>query len=129
LCRAAGFESEERPALHTATRDFFGAQERTAIAKSAADEAFAETEKLKKLIEKIDSEKKFTDLIVVGIGGSELGPKAILLAMENLIKEKRQVHFVSSVDPDEMAETLKTLSLKNTLVFCKSLFKAALSIS
>lgn len=111
-----GFESEERPALHTATRDFFGAQERTAIAKSAADEAFAETEKLKKLIEKIDSEKKFTDLIVVGIGGSELGPKAILLAMENLIKEKRQVHFVSSVDPDEMAETLKTLSLKNTLV-------------
>src|SRR5690606_32245736 len=55
-----GFESENRAALHTATRDFFDHPNNSKMAAEAAQLAKDETEKLKLFLEKLDKEKKIT---------------------------------------------------------------------
>ncbi len=115
LNRIEGFESENRSVLHTAMRDFFDRQNEAEIAKDAAKTAYNELEKLKGFVEEIDKQG-FTDLIQVGIGGSELGPKAIYLALEAFRKPGRRVHFISNVDPDDAANITEQLDLSKTLV-------------
>jgi glucose-6-phosphate isomerase len=111
-----GYPSENRPVLHTATRDFFENPAQGEVASEAARQAHGEIEKLKKFCAKLDKEGRFTDLIAVAIGGSDLGPKANYLALKYLQKPGRRVHFVSNVDPDDMAATLREVDLKKTLV-------------
>ena len=110
-----GFESENRSVLHTAMRDFFDRSIETDIAKEASKEAYCELEKLRSFLKEIDNQD-FTDLIQIGIGGSELGPKAIYLSLEAFKHPKRTVHFVSNVDPDEAHAVLKKVNLSKTLV-------------
>ncbi|MEI8124995.1 MAG: glucose-6-phosphate isomerase [Parachlamydiaceae bacterium] len=111
-----GFPSENRSVLHTATRDFFDDQNQGQEAISAAKQAKQEVDKLKAFITKIDKENKFTDLVSIGIGGSDLGPRAHYIALEHLLKKGRRVHFISNVDPDDAAMVLKGLDLKKTVV-------------
>lgn len=110
------YPSENRPALHTATRDFFEQPRAAPKAKEAAALARQEVVKLKSFIAKLDTEKKFDDLIVIGIGGSELGPRAHYSALHYLSKPGRHVYFISNVDPDDAAAVLKQVNLKRTLV-------------
>lgn len=109
-----GHPSENRPVLHTATRDFFENPNPAKAAVAAADLAKKENERLKSFLEKIGD--RFNTLIAVAIGGSDLGPKANYLALRHMQKPGRDVHFVSNVDPDDVAMTLKGLDLKKTLV-------------
>ena len=44
--------------------------------------------------------------VLVGIGGSDLGPRAIYMALQGYKKAGRRVHFVSNVDPDDAAAVL-----------------------
>ncbi len=111
-----GFESEQRPALHTAMRDFFDAPNPSPVAKQATKLAYEELQKLKAFLESIEKNEEFTDLIQIGIGGSELGPKAIYIALEAFKKPGRRVHFLSNVDPDEGAAILHEVDLSKTLV-------------
>ena len=69
---------------------------------------------------KIDKENKFTDLIQVAIGGSDLGPRAHYIALQHLLKKGRRVHFISNVDPDDAATILNSVDLKKTLVLIVS---------
>ncbi len=108
-----GFESENRPALHTAMRDFFNGKETAAVAKEAAAKARLEFEKLKQFLKSI--EDRFTDLVQIGIGGSDLGPRAIYIALEAFQKKGRRVHFISNVDPDDPAAVLHSLDLSKTV--------------
>ena len=110
-----GFDSENRMVLHTAMRDFFDRQAEGEQARQAAALAYAEMEKLKSFLDGIENED-FTDMIQVGIGGSELGPKAIYLALEAFNKPGKRVHFISNVDPDDAAAVLKRVNLSKTLV-------------
>ncbi len=111
--RIEGYPSEERPALHTAMRDYFDGRNASKIAEEAAKLGFAELEKLKIFLEGCD---RFTDLVQVGIGGSELGPKAIYMALQAYQKPGRNVHFLSNVDPDDAASIFRKLDLSKTLV-------------
>ncbi len=111
-----GFPSENRPALHTATRDFFESPNEAPEATSARELARNEVEKLRTFIAKIDEENQFTDMIVIGIGGSELGPKAAYEAMQAYSKGIRRVHFIGNIDPDCLGITLKRVNLSKTLV-------------
>lgn len=115
-----GFPSENRSVLHTATRDFFGEPNKGKNAVAAAKASKGEIEKLKTFIDKIDKEGKFTDMIAIGIGGSDLGPRAHYIALQNLLKRGRNVHFVSNVDPDDAAQAMKGLDLRRTLVIVVS---------
>ncbi|MDJ0651851.1 MAG: glucose-6-phosphate isomerase [Simkaniaceae bacterium] len=110
-----GHESENRMVLHTAMRDFFDQKNASKKAKEAAALAYAELEKLKRFLDSIEKEG-FTDMIQVGIGGSELGPKAIYLALKAFKREGKRVHFISNVDPDDAAHVLQQVDLSKTLV-------------
>ncbi len=109
-----GFPSDNRSVLHTAMRDFFDSPNQAAPAREAAKKALAEHTKLKGFLEKIGD--RFTDLVTVAIGGSDLGPRALYLALEAYQKPNRRAHFISNVDPDDAAHVFKELDLSKTLV-------------
>lgn len=115
-----GYPSENRRVLHTAVRDFFDHPRHAPQALKATQEAGKEIEKLKRFIDKLDQENHFSDLVMIGIGGSDLGPRAHYIALEHLKKSHRRVHFVSNVDPDDAAAVFKDLDLSRTLVVCVS---------
>ncbi len=105
--------SENRSVLHTAMRDFF---DKPNTGKRAIEATKAAAEENRKLKEFMESSKEFTDLIVIGIGGSELGCKALALAMQRFNRPDRRLHFISTVDPDNTARVLGGLDLHKTLV-------------
>lgn len=63
--------------------------------------------------------EKFTTVCQIGIGGSDLGPRAIYLALENWAKAndtlKMKAAFISNVDPDDAAGVLSNLDLAHAL--------------
>lgn len=61
--------------------------------------------------------KEITDVVNIGIGGSDLGPVMVTEALKHYQKDNLHVHFVSNVDGTHMVETLKNLNPETTL-FC-----------
>ena len=63
--------------------------------------------------------EKFTTVVQIGIGGSDLGPRAIYLALENWARKnntlKMEAKFISNVDPDDAAAVVKSLDLAHSL--------------
>ena len=61
----------------------------------------------------------FTTVVQIGIGGSDLGPRAMYLALENWARQngclKMEARFISNVDPDDAAGVLKTIDLAHSL--------------
>lgn len=109
-----GFASENRAVLHTSLRDFFEDRQTSKPAKEAADLALIEVERLKSFL--VSVEKEFTTLVVIGIGGSELGPKALYLALEAYKIPGKRVEFIGNIDPDDTVKVLRSCDLKKTLV-------------
>jgi glucose-6-phosphate isomerase len=60
------------------------------------------------------SGKPFTDVVNIGIGGSDLGPAMVVEALQ-FYKNHLNVHFVSNVDGDHVQEVLKKLNPETTL--------------
>jgi glucose-6-phosphate isomerase len=61
------------------------------------------------------SGKSITDIVNIGIGGSDLGPVMVTEALKPYGKPGLRVHFVSNVDGTHIAETLKIVSPESTL--------------
>ncbi|MCR5254128.1 MAG: glucose-6-phosphate isomerase [Treponema sp.] len=63
--------------------------------------------------------EKYTTVCQIGIGGSDLGPRAMYLALENWAKKnntfKMEAHFISNVDPDDASAVAKSLDLSKTI--------------
>jgi glucose-6-phosphate isomerase len=63
--------------------------------------------------------EKFTSVCQIGIGGSDLGPRAMYIALESWAKAnntlKMNAHFISNVDPDDGAKVCTSLDLAHTL--------------
>ncbi len=63
--------------------------------------------------------EKFTTVVQIGIGGSDLGPRAIYLALENWAKKngcfKLEARFISNVDPDDAAAVLNGIDVAHSL--------------
>ena len=64
--------------------------------------------------------KTISDLVNVGIGGSNLGPLMVTECLRPYTQEKLSVHFVSNVDGTHLAETLKQLNPETTLFMIAS---------
>ncbi len=111
-----GYESENRAVLHTAMRDIFDNRNTAQEANEATELAYKELEKLKHFLKNLEKTDRFTDMVQIGIGGSDLGPKAVYLALEAFHKPHRRVHFLSNVDPDDGAQIFRHLDLEKTLV-------------
>lgn len=116
LNKIEGYESESRSVLHTATRDFFEDPKTEVAALNAATFSKNELGKLEKFIQFVSEDKKYTDFILIGIGGSELGPKANYQALRYLQKPGLNIFFLANVDPDDAAEIIKKCNLKKCLV-------------
>ncbi|MBT3393556.1 MAG: glucose-6-phosphate isomerase [Waddliaceae bacterium] len=111
-----GFDSEDRAVLHTAMRDIFDDKKSSKSAKDAAILAEEEHAKLKDFLDDLDAEDAFTDMLLVGIGGSDLGPRALYMALQAYKTPARNVHFIANVDPDDASAVMKNLDLTKTLV-------------
>jgi glucose-6-phosphate isomerase len=62
----------------------------------------------------------FTDIVNIGIGGSDLGPAMAVLALEPYTRADLRAHFVSNVDGAHMHDTLKGLDPRRTLFIVAS---------
>ena len=60
------------------------------------------------------SGKKITDIVNIGIGGSDLGPHMVVEGL-HYYKNHLKTHFVSNIDGDHVAEVLKELNSETTL--------------
>ena len=63
--------------------------------------------------------EKFTTVVQIGIGGSDLGPRALYIALENWAKAnntfKMEAKFISNVDPDDAAAVLNSIDVEHSL--------------
>ena len=70
--------------------------------------------------EQIRADAQITDVVNIGIGGSDLGPQMALLALQDFAMPGKRFHFVSNVDGHELAGVLKGLKAKSTLFLIAS---------
>ncbi len=63
--------------------------------------------------------EKFTTVVQIGIGGSDLGPRAMYLALENWARKndafRMEARFISNVDPDDAAAVLGSVDPSRTI--------------
>lgn len=60
--------------------------------------------------------KKFEHVVQIGIGGSDLGPRALCYALSlTPVKQKLDARFISNVDPDDACNVCKGLDMESTL--------------
>ncbi len=112
---------ENRRVQHTALRDFVG------TTLCTTKDSIEETRKrIKDFSEQVISgnytsttNKAFTDIINIGIGGSDLGPKMVLEALKSY-KNHLNTHFISNVDGDSIHSLLSRLNPETTLVIVVS---------
>jgi glucose-6-phosphate isomerase len=64
--------------------------------------------------------KKITDIVNIGIGGSDLGPAMVTEALSPYGQAELSVHFISNVDGTHLAETVKDLDPETTLFMIAS---------
>ena len=64
--------------------------------------------------------KPITNVVHVGIGGSDLGPKMVVKALTPYCRPELKVHFVSNVDASDLVETVKNLDRETTLFILAS---------
>ncbi|KFC24184.1 glucose-6-phosphate isomerase [Chryseobacterium sp. FH1] len=118
-------ETEGRAVLHTALRDFSdkeilvdGENIKPGI-KKVLDHMKAFSENIISGSHKGFTGKEITDVVNVGIGGSDLGPVMVCSALKHF-KTRLNVHFVSNVDGNHMAEVVKDLDPETTLFIIAS---------
>lgn len=113
-------QTEQRAVLHTALRADAG-QEILVDGQDVMTEIQAVKQKIKGFCEGvIAGERKgftgkaFTDVVNIGIGGSDLGPAMLDDALA-FYKNHLKLHFVSNVDGDHVQEVIKKLNPETTL--------------
>ncbi len=103
--------TEDRAVLHTALRDF---DQMKPEVKKALQKMKVFSNSVIKGKWKGFSNKAITDVVNIGIGGSDLGPKMVVNALQ-YYRNHLKVHYVSNVDGDHVAEILKSLNRETTL--------------
>ena len=118
-------ETEDRAVLHTALRDFSdkeilvdGENIKPGI-KKVLNQMKTFSEKIIYGEHKGFSGKEITDVVNIGIGGSDLGPVMVCSALKHY-KTRLNAHFVSNVDGNHIAEVLKNLNPETTLFIIAS---------
>ena len=118
--------TEKRAVLHVALRNR-GNQPIEVDGVDVMPEVNAALDKIEAFSNRVNSGgwlgytgKAVTDIVNIGIGGSDLGPLMVTEALKPYAKPDLQVHFVSNVDGTHIAETLKGLSAETTLFMIAS---------
>ena len=119
-------ETENRAVLHTALRN----TQNTPVYVDGADvmpEIQSVLDKMQSFADRVRSGqwkgytgKPVTDIVNIGIGGSDLGPAMVCECLKPYGHPRLKVHFVSNVDGTHIAETLKTLEPETVLFMVAS---------
>lgn len=119
-------QSENRPALHTALRNFSG----DPVMVDGIDvmpEVKKTLNRMKEFCWSIRSQqwrgfsnKPFTDVVSIGIGGSFLGPKLASQALKPYWSKKINCHYLANIDGSDLIETLQGLDPETTLFIVQS---------
>ncbi len=119
-------ETEGRPVLHTALRNFSGGP-MWAEGKDVMPDVKKVLDQMKTFSEKIHSGewkgysgKKIKYIVNIGIGGSDLGPVMVTEALKPYQVEGITTHFVSNIDGTDLAEVLKKITPDETLFLIAS---------
>ena len=119
-------ETEDRPVLHIALRNRSG-NPLMIEGKDVMPEVSAVLEQMREFSDNVAaghwkgfSGRAITDIVNIGIGGSDLGPVMVTEALKPYAKPNLNVHFVSNIDGTHIAETLKNLSPDTTLFMIAS---------
>lgn len=113
-------QTENRAVLHTALR---APESATVLVdeKNVMPEIYEVKNKIKAFSNQIISGqlkgytgKPFTDIVNIGIGGSDLGPAMVVEALQ-FYKNHLNVHFVSNIDGDHVNEVIKKINPETTL--------------
>jgi len=108
--------TEVRPALHTALRSNLGESD---AARSARAEVAATRERMERLSQDLLN-AGVSDVVSVGIGGSDLGPRLIVEALSGSGSAGLNLHFLSNVDASASARLLPRLDPARTAVLLVS---------
>lgn len=116
---------EKRLVLHHLTRGQLGDD---VIADGTNKREFykGEQDKIAEFADKVHAGKitnadgeKFTTVVQIGIGGSDLGPRAMYIALENWARTNgcllMDAKFISNVDPDDAVSVLKSIDVAHSL--------------
>ncbi|WP_409525405.1 glucose-6-phosphate isomerase [Nitrincola sp. MINF-07-Sa-05] len=113
--------TERRSVLHTALRN----RTNTPVyvdGKNVMPAVNNELARMKNFVNKVRkgqwrgySGKRITDVVNLGIGGSDLGPRMVTQALKPYADDRIRVHFVSNVDGVEIANTLRPLNPERVL--------------
>jgi glucose-6-phosphate isomerase len=121
--------TEGRAALHMALRSL-GKQKFAAGGKDVMAEVAGERRKMLDFAEEVRrgaiksaSGKTFTDIVNIGIGGSDLGPAMAAKALAPFVAPHLSLHFVANVDGADLGDLLPHLPLATTLfIVCSKTF-------
>ncbi|RYF71357.1 MAG: glucose-6-phosphate isomerase, partial [Comamonadaceae bacterium] len=101
--------TEDRAVLHTLLRS-----------PAATPEVRETLDAMLAYAERVRSDHTITDVVNIGIGGSDLGPQMAVLALAEFAAPGKHFHFVSNVDGHELAGVLKGLAPEHTLFLIAS---------
>ena len=116
---------EKRKVLHQLTRGQLGSDV-TADGVNKREFYLNEQKRIAEFANKVHSGEitnakgeKFTTVVQIGIGGSDLGPRAMYLALENWAKKtgnfKMEAKFISNVDPDDASAVLDSIDVEHSI--------------
>ena len=114
--------TEQRPAMHAAIRASLNGQpapEQSWI-KTEYHRATAFADSLYLGQRRGGSGAIISDVVNLGIGGSDLGPRMAAAALSSYVDSKVRVHFVSSLDSTELSDTLRVLNPETSLFLVSS---------
>jgi glucose-6-phosphate isomerase len=113
--------SEQRAVLHTALRG------NAVVTTSIRDMVASSKIKMQEIVEKVRSGKwvgvsgkPITHIVNIGIGGSHLGPKMALNALQDIAIKDIQCHFISSIDSAHVQDVLSLIDPTSTLFILSS---------
>jgi len=118
--------TEHRSVLHTALRMPRGkqlvvdGQDVNADVHAVLDRVHAFTDKVRNGTWLGHTGKPITDIVNIGIGGSDLGPKMAVLALRSYAHPRLKMHFVSNVDGHDMDAVLAQVNVETTLFIVAS---------
>ena len=120
-------ETENRAVLHTALRNMDESRQVLVDKKNVMPEIKKVLDKMEKFSSDIISGrkkgytgKKISDIVNIGIGGSDLGPVMVTEALTPYAQNNMSVHFVSNIDATHIIETLKKLDPETSLFMIAS---------
>jgi glucose-6-phosphate isomerase len=117
--------TEDRAVMHWLLRSPAPARADRALAtaKKLATEQGQVHEVLEAMLayaQTVRADDAITDVVNIGIGGSDLGPQMAVLALDEFVLPGKRFHFVSNVDGHELAAVLKRLKPESTLFLVAS---------